>query len=172
LNGLEQATSGVVSSGAGIQQAEAELAAAKARVEETDVESAIRQQRSPSVSEREARRFAHGRTIADMAAAEARVAAARAATAGARDRLAAARLRMRKVATTDDDQVAMARANIDLASAKVAQAEVAAKLAQRAISFRYVHAPARGVVWRRIGDVGQLASPDQPLLALSDSIAP
>jgi membrane fusion protein (multidrug efflux system) len=60
----------------------------------------------------------------------------------------------------------MARATVDSAAAKVAQAEAAAKLAELAASYTYVRAPSRGVVSRRAVEVGQLATPERPLLAL------
>jgi membrane fusion protein, multidrug efflux system len=167
--GVRQASAGVITSGANIAQARADVASARARFNqsELDLDRSLVLQKSASVSEAEVdqRRTANDQASAGLEQALARLSAARASTAGAKGALAMAEGR-ELVAASGEEQIAMAKAAVGAATAKVAQAEAAAKLAELAASYTYVRAPGRGVVSRRVVEVGQLATPERPLLAL------
>jgi membrane fusion protein (multidrug efflux system) len=167
--GVAQASAGVVTSGANIAQARADVSAARARLGQTQLDfdraTVLAEKASISTAELDARRSVNEQAAAGLAQAHARLAAARASTAGARGALAVAEGR-ELVAASGDEQMAMANAALDAAAAKVAQAEAAARLAELAASYTYVRAPSRGVVSRRTVEVGQLATPERPLLAL------
>ena len=63
-------------------------------------------------------------------------------------------------------QIAAAEAKLELAQARVEQARAALDRAELALSYTRVRAGVSGVVSRRSVEVGQLASPDRPLMAL------
>jgi membrane fusion protein, multidrug efflux system len=69
-------------------------------------------------------------------------------------------------AQTAPQQVQAARASVHLADARVKQTEAALRLAELNVSYASIRAPMSGVVARRSVEVGNMVSPDRPLLAI------
>ena len=67
------------------------------------------------------------------------------------------------------EQLEVARANVAQAEANLAQAEARLKLAQRSSAAGLVRAPAAGEVAQLSAVVGQLVTPDEPVLAIAAS---
>lgn len=59
-----------------------------------------------------------------------------------------------------------ARAAVDLAGARLCQAEAALRLAELNLRYTQIRAPIRSVVTRRSAEVGAMISPDRPMLSL------
>jgi membrane fusion protein, multidrug efflux system len=62
--------------------------------------------------------------------------------------------------------VQAASAQVNLAGARLKQADAALKLAALNLSYASIRAPHRGVVSRRTVEVGNMVSPERPLLAI------
>jgi len=97
--------------------------------------------------------------------AQAAFASARANVANSSGTVASARGHL-IAAEAGPAQVQAATAQVDLGRARVAQAEAAVEQAALNLSYTQVRAEVSGVVARRSAEVGQLASPDRPLLAI------
>jgi membrane fusion protein (multidrug efflux system) len=63
-------------------------------------------------------------------------------------------------------QVQAATAQVELGRARVAQAEAALEQAELNLSYAQIRAEVSGVIARRSVEVGQLAAPERPLLAI------
>jgi HlyD family secretion protein len=142
-----------------IRQAEAQLAAARAEAGAADAELAA--------AELDVQRFEQllasssgSRKQRDDAAARRNVAQARANAA--RERVRAAQEASSRVrAGARPEELAVARARIDAASAQMAMLEKAAADAT-------IVAPASGVVTTTIAEVGELVQPRAPLMVITD----
>jgi membrane fusion protein (multidrug efflux system) len=69
-------------------------------------------------------------------------------------------------AESGPEQIEAAQAAVELAAAKLKQAEAALERAELDLSYTRIKAEISGVVSRRSVEVGQMASPEKPLLAL------
>jgi membrane fusion protein (multidrug efflux system) len=67
------------------------------------------------------------------------------------------------------EQIDLAKSALELAKAKVKQTEAAVRIAELNLSYAKVVAPTRGVVSRRTVEVGQMADPSRPFLAVVPS---
>jgi membrane fusion protein, multidrug efflux system len=167
--GVSQAASGVAASKAQMDQAAADIGAADSRLKLATLERErvkdLFGRGSVSRAELDARQTAFEQAQAGAEQAKARLESTKAGIDGgyagveqAQGRLAAAQ--------TGPEQVDAARATVGLARARLAQAQAAEHLAELNLSYATVRAPARGVVSRRNVEVGNLVSPDRPLLAV------
>lgn len=167
--GLAQARAGVDSSKAGLALARAAVTAAETRARlartERDRVQALRAQNAVPAAQFDAAQAGLDEAEAARTQAQAALEAAGAQSQGSTGGLAAAEARV-EAAQSVDEQVAAATAAVGVATARVAQTEAAVRLAELQLSYAVVAAPARGIVSRRNVEVGQMVSPERPLLAL------
>src|SRR5207302_1013471 len=71
-------------------------------------------------------------------------------------------------ASTIDEQVESARAQVALGEARVAQSQAALDRALLELEYTKLHAEIAGTIARRAVEPGQMVSPDRPLLAIVD----
>lgn len=154
---------------AAVEQARADIAAAEARRQLADIELARTRTLVASAAvpkaELDERQSAFDAAAANVAEARARLAVAESAVPTSRGGIEVAQGRVEGARTTEE-QLASARAALALAEARVQQADAAQRLAELDLTYTQVRAPHAGVVSRRIVEVGQMTSPDRPLLAL------
>jgi membrane fusion protein (multidrug efflux system) len=166
---LRQAASGTLSASANVKQSKADVIAARSRLQlakqELDRSRKLSENGAASPAELEARQASFDQAQASVEQAEARLLNATANTTGSQAAISVAQGRM-VAAETGPQQVAAARAAVDLAQARVDQAGAALRLAELNVSYTKITAPIRGQVSRRNVELGQLVSPERALLAL------
>jgi membrane fusion protein (multidrug efflux system) len=167
--GLAQASAVGGTTRAAIEQARAELTAAEARrtLSRANFARAKSLFASGAVprAELDARKAASDQADAEVVQAKARVASARASVENSSGTLEVARGHL-LAAEAGPEQVEAARAEVALASARVDQAKAALAQAELNLGYTKIKAEVSGVVSRRTVEVGQLASPERPLLAV------
>ncbi|HVH46990.1 MAG TPA: HlyD family secretion protein [Labilithrix sp.] len=167
--GVSQAQFGWTVSSSSREQAAAELRASEIRrdLAESDYARALKLHATGALSEAEldARKSALEAARATAERATAQVETAHASTHVSREGIDLAKGRL-DIAEAGGHQIESARALADLARAKLLQAEANKKLAEQNRAHGVIRAPLRGVVSRRTVEVGQVVSPERPLLAL------
>lgn len=167
--GLAQAAAVRGTTRAAIDQARAELAAAESRralaqADFTRSESLLASGAVPQ-AEFDARKAAVEQAEAQIGQAQAHLTSAEANVDNSSGTIEAARGRL-LAAQAGPEQVEAARAQVELAKARVDQAEALVSQAELNLSYTKIRAELAGVVSRRSVEVGQLASPERPLLAV------
>jgi membrane fusion protein (multidrug efflux system) len=167
--GVSQAASTVASSKAQLDQAKADLAAAESRFKLTGLEldraRNLVARSSIAQAELDLRQSTHDQAKAGLDQAQARLESTKAGIAGGYAGIEQAQGRL-VAAETAPQQVQAARAQVELASARQKQFEASFRLAELNLSYATIRSPVRGVVARRTVEVGQMVSPDRPLLAV------
>jgi len=167
--GLAQAAAVRGTTRAAIEQARAEVTAAESRraLAQADFarsESLLASGAVPQ-AEFDARKAAIEQAEAQLGQARARLTSAEANVDNSSGTIEAARGRL-LAAEAGPEQVEAARAQVELAKAHADQAQAAVAQAELNLSYTKVRAELAGVVSRRSVEVGQLASPERPLLAV------
>lgn len=166
---VSQASSGVDSSKAQLDQGKADLAAADARLRLTTLEldraRDLLASKAIPQAEFDTRQTNHDQAKAVREQALARLQSTQASIVGGYAGVEQARGRL-AAAETAPQQVKAARAQVGLATARHHQTEAALRLAELNLSYASIRAPQRGVVARRSVEVGNMVSPERPLLAL------
>ena len=152
---IDQATADVGAAASHAQLAHVELA----RSEKLVATGAVPQ------SELDGKRAAADAADAQLLQARARVVTAEANRANSSGTTLAAHGRM-LVAETAPDQIQSAEAQLELATAKVAQAQAAVHQAELNLGYTKIRAELDGTVARRSVEVGQMVSPERPLLSV------
>jgi membrane fusion protein (multidrug efflux system) len=154
---------------AGIDQANAELSAALSRQKlaqlDFDRTSHLFQSNVVSQSALDSVSAVLEQASANVTQAEARLKSAEAGRQNSSGSIESARGRV-LFAESGPEQIEAAEAAVELASAKLNQAEAALQQAELNVSYTQLKAEVSGVVSRRSVEVGQMASPEKPLLAL------
>jgi membrane fusion protein (multidrug efflux system) len=167
--GLKQATAVEGTTRASIERAQADLNAADSRRRLAELElqrtDALVKTGALSQSELDLRRSAFEQADAAREQAQAALSSARANVHNSSGTLASAHGRL-VAAESGPAQVEAAEANLELARARVDQAQAALEQAELNLSYTRVRAGVDGVVSRRSVEVGQLASPERPLMAI------
>jgi membrane fusion protein (multidrug efflux system) len=166
--GLGQATSGVDASRAQLEQAKADAAATDARMALAKSEFERAKSLYPGVitkAEFDGRQAAFDQAAAAVRQVQARLNSTQASIEGSVGGVTLAKGRI-LAAQTGPELVATAKAAVGLAEARVKQAEAAFTLARLNLSYAVIRAPSRGVISRRSVEVGQLVSPERPLMAI------
>jgi len=167
--GLAQAASVQGTTRASIEQAQAEIAAATSRQKLAQLDFDRNQQLFGSnvVSQAalDAASAALEQANANLSQAQARLRSAEATRQNSSGTLESARGRV-IAAEAGPEQIEAAQAAVELSAAKLAQAEAALQQAELNVSYTQIRAEVAGVVSRRSVEVGQMASPERPLLAL------
>lgn len=167
--GVSQAASTVTVSKATLEQAKADLAAAESRAKlakiDLDRSKGLLATNSVPQAETDAKQAASDQAEALLEQARARLDGTRAAITGGYGGVEQAEGRL-VAAQTGPQQVQAAKAQVDLAAARVDQAEGAKRLADLNLTFASIRAPSRGVITRRTVEVGNMVSPERPLLAI------
>lgn len=167
--GLSQAASVQGTSRASIDQAQAELTAAESRqkLAQLDFDRTTQLFRSNVVSQAAFDGSSAGleQASANVVQAQARLKSAEASRQNSSGTLEAARGRV-LAAESGPEQVAAAEAAVELATAKLAQTQAALQQAELNLGYTQIKAEVAGIVSRRSVEVGQMASPEKPLLAL------
>jgi membrane fusion protein (multidrug efflux system) len=167
--GISQAASTVTVSKATLEQAKADLAAAESRAKlaklDLDRSKELIATNAVPQAETDAKQAASDQAAALLEQARARLDGTRAAITGGYGGVEQAEGRL-VAAQTGPQQVQAAKAQVDLAAARLDQAEGAKKLADLNLTFASIRAPSRGVITRRTVEVGNMVSPDRPLLAI------
>jgi membrane fusion protein (multidrug efflux system) len=167
--GLSQASSGVSSTKAGLDQAQADIDAADSRYKLTKLEferaQHLFEQGAISQADMDTRQAAFDQAEAAHSQAAARFVSAKAAVNGGYASVEQAKGRL-AAAETGPEQVKAASAALHVANARVKQAQAAKRLAELNLSYATVRSPEGGVIERRNVEVGQMVSPERPLLAV------
>jgi membrane fusion protein (multidrug efflux system) len=167
--GLAQAASVEGTTQAGIERARADVDAAESRRRLAEIELGRTQRLvesgALSQSELDVKRTAAEQASAAVEQARALYQSARANIENSSGTVASARGRL-IAAEAGPAQVEAARAQLELSQARVAQAQAALDQAELNLSYTRVRAGISGVVARRSVEVGQIASPERPLMAL------
>ena len=167
--GLAQAAAVRGTTRAAIDQAHAELAAASSRqaLAKTELARAQTLFSSGAVAQAEldAKQTALEQADAQLAQASARLVSAEANVDNSSGTLEAARGRL-IAAQAGPEQIEAAKAQVGLATARVDQADAAVAQAELNLGYTKIKAELAGTVSRRSVEVGQLASPDRPLMAI------
>jgi membrane fusion protein, multidrug efflux system len=167
--GLAQAASVQGTTRAGIDQARAELAAAESRRKLAQIDFDRTQQLFDSnvlaKSTLDAAAAGLEQAEASVNQARARLSSAEASKQNSSGTIESARGRV-LAAEAGPEQIEAAQAAVELASAKLNQARAALEQAELNLSYTQIKAEISGVVSRRSVEVGQMASPEKPLLAL------
>jgi membrane fusion protein, multidrug efflux system len=174
--GLATARAALSGSAAGVSSADAQVAAAHADLARADAElrkaeidlgraRTLRQANAVSQERLDGAQVAFDSAGAAKAQAEAQVALAEDARRGAQSRVGEARGRVSQSAPVAP-QIAAARANADLANARVRSAEAALALAKLQLGYTRIAAPADGYASKLTVHEGQLMSVGQPLIEL------
>ncbi|MGZ3478464.1 MAG: HlyD family secretion protein [Polyangiales bacterium] len=108
---------------------------------------------------------AYDQAVASLETAKARLAASQASVSASAGGVQTAKGKL-DAASAIDEQIALAKAAVDLATAKTSQVEASLKLAELDLSYTKIVAPSRGVVSRKSVEVGQMVDPSRPLLAI------
>lgn len=167
--GLAQAASVQGTTSAGIEQARAEILAAesRSRLAQLDYDRTRQLFESTVVSKSalDAASASLEQAKASVAQAQARLKSTEASRQNSSGTIEAARGRV-IAAEAGPQQIEAAEAAVELASAKVRQAEAAVEQAELNLGYTQIVAEVAGVVSRRSVEVGQMAAPEKPLLAL------
>ena len=167
--GLVSASAQIGGSRAQVEQAKADVAAAESRrsLARSDYERSQKLFAGGAVSpaELESRKARFDETEAQVTLAKARTTSAEASVANGTGSAESARGRMIS-AQSGPEQVAAAKAQVAVGKARVDQAKAAVDQAELAKSYTQVRATVAGTVARRTVEVGQLVSPERPLLAV------
>jgi membrane fusion protein, multidrug efflux system len=167
--GLAQAASVQGTTHAGIEQAKAEIVAAESRQKLAQLDFDRNQQlfRSAVISQAamDAVSASLEQANANVVQARARLASAEASRQNSSGTIESARGRV-IAAESGPEQIEAARAAVEVATARLAQAQAALDQAELNIGYTQIKAEIAGVVSRRSVEVGQMASPEKPLLAL------
>ncbi len=167
--GLAQAAAVEGTTKAGIDRARADIVAAESRRKLAEIELSRTQQLveggALSQAELDAKRSAFEQADAALGQARAQYASAQANIGNSSGTIDSARGRL-IAAESGPAQIEAARAQLELSRARVAQAQAALEQAELNLSHTKVLASVSGVVSRRSVEVGQMASPDRPLMAL------
>ncbi len=167
--GLVSASAQIGGSRAQVEQAKADVAAAESRrsLARSDYERSQKLFAGGAVSpaELESRKARFDEAEAQVTLAKARTTSAEASVANGNGSAESARGRMIS-AQSGPEQVAAAKAQVEVAKARVDQAKAAVDQAELAKSYTQVRATVAGTVARRTVEVGQLVSPERPLLAV------
>jgi len=167
--GMAQAASALGTTRAGIDQAQAEITAARSRQKLAQIDfdrtNQLFQSNVVSKSSFDAVSAALEQATANVTQAEARLKSAEAGRQNSSGTIESARGRV-LAAESGPEQIEAAEAAVELASAKLNQAEAALQQAELNVSYTQIKAEVAGVVSRRSVEVGQMASPEKPLLAL------
>ncbi|HXJ20812.1 MAG TPA: HlyD family secretion protein [Polyangia bacterium] len=177
--GLVSARAALSGSAAGVQSAAAQLLAAKAAVARADSDlkkaeidlqraTALRLANAVPQERLDSAQMAFDSAKAAKAQADAQVALADEGRRSAESRVGEARGRVDQSAPVAP-QIAAARANADLASARVRSAEAALTLAKLQLGYTKVTAPADGYASKLTAHPGQLVAMGQPLIELVPS---
>jgi membrane fusion protein (multidrug efflux system) len=167
--GLAQAAAVKGTTVASIERARADILAAESRRRLAEIELTRTQQLAETgalaQSELDAKRSAFEQADAALGQARALYASAQANTENSSGTIASARGRL-IAAEAGPAQVEAARAQLELSRARVAQARAALDQAELNLSYTKVRAGVSGVVARRSVEVGQMTSPERPLMAV------
>jgi membrane fusion protein (multidrug efflux system) len=167
--GMAQASSASGAANAGIEQARAEITAALSRQKlaqlDFDRTSQLFNANDVAKSSFDATSAALEQAAANVSQAQARLRSAEASRQNSSGSIESARGRV-IAAQSGPAQIEAAAANVELAAARVAQAQAALDRAELELGYTSVRAGVSGVVSRRSVEVGQLASPDRPLMAV------
>jgi len=167
--GLAQAAAVKGTTQASIERARADIHAAESRRRLAQIELTRTQQLAESgalaQSELDTKRSALEQADAALGQARALYQSAQANTENSSGTIASARGRL-IAAEAGPAQVEAARAQLELSRARVAQARAALDQAELNLSHTRVRAGVSGVVARRSVEVGQMASPERPLMAV------
>ncbi|HVV53374.1 MAG TPA: HlyD family secretion protein [Polyangia bacterium] len=174
--GLASAKAALSGSTAGVQSAGAQLAAARAELARTDAElkkaeidlgraRTLRQANAVPQERLDSAQIAADAARAAKAQAEAQVSLAEDARRSAESRVGEARGKVSQSAPVAP-QIAAARANADLAQARVRSADAALALAKLQLGYTKITAPADGYASKLTVHEGQLVTMGQPLIEL------
>ena len=167
--GMAQAASVQGTARAGIDQARAEVTVAESRQRLAQIDFDRTSQLFGSSVVAKSVFDAASATLeqanANITQAQARVKSAEASRQNSSGTIESARGRV-IAAESGPEQIEAAQAAVELASAKLNQAEAALQQAELNVSYTQIKAEVAGVVSRRSVEVGQMASPEKPLLAL------
>jgi membrane fusion protein, multidrug efflux system len=167
--GLAQAAAVRGTTHAAIEQARAELTAAESRrtlaKAELDRSQTLFAGGAVPQADFDTKKSAFEQADAQIAQAQARLTSAEANVDNSSGTIEAARGRL-LAAQSAPEQVEAGRAQVGLARARVDQAEASVAQAGLNLSYTKIRAEIGGVVSRRSVEVGQLASPERPMLAL------
>lgn len=167
--GMAQAASVQGTTRASIDQARAEISAAESRqkLAQLDFDRTSKLFASNVVSQAniDAVSASLEQANANVVQAQARLQSAEATRANSSGTLESARGRV-LAAESGPEQIEAAQAAVELASAKLNQAQAALDQAELNVSYTRIKAEISGVVSRRSVEVGQMASPEKPLLAV------
>jgi membrane fusion protein (multidrug efflux system) len=167
--GMAQAASVQGTTRASIDQARAEIDAAESRqkLAQLDFERTSRLFQSNVVSQAalDAVSATVEQATANVTQARARLKSAEANRQNSSGTIESARGRV-LAAEAGPEQIEAAEAAVELATAKLNQAQAALDQAELNVSYTQLKAEVAGVVSRRSVEVGQMASPEKPLLAL------
>lgn len=167
--GLAQASAVRGTTRAAIDQAEADLAAAESRraLAVTDFGRTDKLFATGAVAqaEHDSRKAQLDQAEAAVSQARARLASAQAGVENVAGTVQTARGRL-IAAESGPEQIEAARAQVELARARADQAAAALTQAELNFSYAQVKAETSGVVARRSVEVGQMVSPERPLMAI------
>jgi len=167
--GLAQAAAVAGTTQASIERARTDIEAAESRRRLAEIELSRTQRLvesgALSQAELDAKRSAFEQADAALGQARAQYASAQANIENSSGTIASARGRL-IAAQAGPAQIEAARAQLELSQARVAQARAALEQAELNLSHAEVRAGVSGVVARRSVEVGQMASPERPLMAL------
>jgi membrane fusion protein (multidrug efflux system) len=167
--GLAQASAVQGTTQATIARAEADIVAAQSKRRLAELELARTQAlvdaNTISQAELDVKRSGFETADAELAQARATLESARSNIQNSRGTMDSARGRW-IAAEAGPAQVQAATAEVELAHARVAQAAAALEQAELNLSYTQIRAQVSGVVSRRTVEVGQLASPERPMMAL------
>jgi len=167
--GITQAYAQGTTSLATIEQSRADVAAADSRRTlakiELDRSEKLLADHAIAQADYDARKATFDQADAALAQARARLAGAEAGVTNSQGTLEAARGHLIS-AQAGPEQIEAARAQVELAKARVDQAQAALDQAELNLSYTKIRAESDGVVARRTVELGQLVSPDRPLLAI------
>ncbi|MES1207592.1 MAG: HlyD family secretion protein [Pseudomonadota bacterium] len=174
--GLATARAALTGSAAGVQSATAQMQAARADMARADAElkkaeidleraRALRAANAVPQERLDTAQVARDAAKAAKAQAEAQIALAEDTRRSAESRVGEARGRVSQSAPVAP-QIAAARANADLANARIRSAEAALALAKLQLGYTKVAAPADGFASKLTVHPGQLVTVGQPLIQL------
>jgi membrane fusion protein (multidrug efflux system) len=168
---IAQAAAVTGSTAAQIDQAKADVAAAESRKQlarlERERSERLRASGAATQAEIDARLAADTEADAALAQARARVVSALANRSNSSGTETSAHGRL-LAAQTIDEQVRIARSQVDTAHAQVKQAAAAAALAELQLEYTKIRAGTSGTVTQRSVEPGQLVSPDRMVMAIVD----
>jgi membrane fusion protein (multidrug efflux system) len=167
--GMAQAASVQGTSRASIDQARAEISVAESRqkLAQLDFDRTSRLFQSNVVSQAalDAVSASLEQATANVTQATARLKSAEATRQNSSGTIESARGRV-LAAEAGPEQIEAAQAAVELAAAKLNQAQTALEQAELNVSYTKIKAEVAGVVSRGSVEIGQMASPEKPLLAL------